>query len=432
MNNPFRNAIRQLEDSAKVKQLNPDVLELLKTPDKVIEVKIPVKMDDGKLKIFHGYRVQHNNWAGPYKGGLRYFPEVNLDEVNALALWMTIKCAIAGIPMGGGKGGVTVNPKDLSEAELERLSRAFTRALADNLGPEIDVPAPDVYTTPQIMGWIVDEFSKVKGRKELAVVTGKPVENGGSKGRDRATAMGGFFVLEELLRLTGKKPAETTVVIQGFGNAGGVMADLCAQAQMKVIAVSDSSGGVFNENGLDLQKLKEHKANTGKVLDFENEESAGAKDAKNPNKAESSAKTKNITNEELLELEATILIPAALENQITEKNAPALKASYILELANGPTTPEADKILTKKGIKVIPDVLANSGGVIVSYFEWKQNLEDNYWEESQVFDKLKEIITPAFNYIWNLAEKKKLNLRTAAFVKALERLEKLYLEKNEK
>jgi glutamate dehydrogenase/leucine dehydrogenase len=408
--NAFQNAMSQLEKAAKVIDLNKDVFEYLKIPDRVIQVKVPVKMDDGTLKLFEGYRVQYNNWAGPYKGGIRYFPSVDLDEVKALGFWMTIKCAVAGIPMGGGKGGITVNPKELSKGELERMTRSFVRAIGKNFGAHIDVPAPDVYTTPEIMSWIVDEFAKVNGSEEIAVVTGKPLDRGGSKGRDRATAMGAFFILQKFLEKISRKPEETKIAIQGFGNAGSVMADLCAAFGVKVVAVSDSKGGIYNELGLNIPDVEKHKQSTGSVMDF-----PGAK---------------NITNDEILTLPVDVLIPAALENQIREDNAPNVLAKYILEMANGPVTPAADEILFKNGIKSIPDVLANSGGVTVSYFEWQQNLDNKYWEESEVFAKLKEIIVPAFERIWQMAEDKKIDLRTAAFCTALERLSKLWYNGN--
>ena len=413
MSTPFENAMNQLEKAAQVIDLDQDVLELLKKPDKTIQVKVPVKMDNDSLKIFEGYRVQYNNWAGPYKGGIRFFPSVDLDEVKALSFWMTIKCAVAGIPMGGGKGGVTVNPKELSLAELEKLSKEFARAIANDIGPQIDVPAPDVYTNSQIMEWIVDAYAEATGKEDLAVVTGKPLERGGSKGRDRATAMGGFYILENIVeRIKGKDEREnkTTVAIQGFGNAGSVMAELCHDKGYKVVAVSDSKGGIYNPSGLDIRKVIEHKKSTGTVSGFEGSQA--------------------VSNEELLELEADVLIPAALENQITKENAENIRAKYIIELANGPVTPEADEILAKNGIKSIPDVLANSGGVTVSYFEWQQNLDDNYWSEEQVFAKLKEHIVPAFEKIWQLTEEKQIDLRTAAFAMALEKLQQLWYNAN--
>ncbi|MBT4722745.1 Glu/Leu/Phe/Val dehydrogenase [Candidatus Falkowbacteria bacterium] len=416
MNNPFENAMQQLEKAAKVVDLNNDVFERLKKPDKIIQMKVPVEMDNGESKVFEGYRVQYNNWAGPYKGGLRFYPSVDLDEVKALSFWMTIKCAVAGIPMGGGKGGITVNPKELSESELEKLTRSFTRELADDIGQKIDVPAPDVYTTSQIMDWIVDEYAKVKGEKDLAVVTGKSLDNGGSKGRDRATAMGGFFILEEIRKQESEKANKQleTVAIQGFGNAGNVMASLCYEKGYKVVAVSDSKGGIYNSEGLAINKVLEHKQSTGSVSGFEG--------------------SKSVSNEELLELDVDVLVPAALENQITGENADKIKAKYIIELANGPVTPEADAILAKNGVKSVPDVLANSGGVTVSYFEWKQNVDNDYWEEEVVLSKLKELIVPAFNKVWKISEEKQTDLRTAAFALALERLQDLWytISKQEK
>jgi len=421
----FQNAMNQLHQAADLIKLDANVLKMLENPDRVLQVKVPVKMDDGNLKIFEGYRVQYNNWAGPYKGGLRYFPSVDLDEVKALAFWMTIKCAVAGIPMGGGKGGITVNPKELSHSELERLSREFGKILAPNIGPMIDVPAPDVYTNSEIMNWVKEsfiEFEKNKARennfsfspeqikKMDAVITGKSVEQGGSLGRDRATAMGAFFVLQRMVEMLNKKPQELTVAIQGFGNAGGVMAQLISEAGYKLVATSDSKGGVYNENGLLISELETHKQSTGSVVGFAN--------------------AKDISNADLLELPVDILIPAALENQITKDNAERVKAKYILELANGPITPEADDILSKNGIKPVPDVLVNSGGVTVSYFEWEQNLKLAKWSEEEVFAKLKEIIVPAFERIWSFAENKNCSFRQAAFAGALERLAELWYNGN--
>ena len=422
MPSPFDNAMSQLEKAAKVIDLNPDVLKLLQTPERIIQLKVPVKMDSGELKIFDGYRVQYNNWAGPYKGGIRYFPSVDLDEVKALAFWMTIKCAVAGIPMGGGKGGVAVNPKELSKGELESLSRAFGRAIAPNIGPLVDVPAPDVYTNAEIMNWVKESFVEYKKNqaKEVgvemtaeqvkkldAVITGKAVDQGGSLGRDRATAMGGFFVLNEVVeRAKGKGQRMETVAIQGFGNAGGVMAELCFAAGYKVVAVSDSQSGIYNEAGLNIPEVVKHKQSTGGLNGF--------------------AEAKEITNAELLETACDVLIPAALENQVTKDNAERVQARLIIELANGPVTPEADEILFKNGTKSVPDVLANSGGVTVSCFEWEQNLAGSHWTEDEVFAKLKAIIVPAFTDIWQLAEEKKIDLRTAAFAKALQRLQGLW------
>ncbi|MBI5076769.1 Glu/Leu/Phe/Val dehydrogenase [Candidatus Falkowbacteria bacterium] len=423
--NPFENAIRQLEKAAKVMNLNKDILELLKTPDRILQVKVPLKMDDGSQKIFNGYRVQYNNWAGPYKGGLRYFPTVDLDEVKALAFWMVIKCAVAGIPMGGGKGGISVDSKAMSNTELERLTRAFCRALAPNIGPEVDVPAPDMYTNGQTMAWFADEYAKIvvaPSKNSLAVVTGKPIGKGGSAGREPATAKGGFFVMEELLikekilkqcfeSLSMTYGAQddrqnVKIAVQGFGNVGGIMAELCWRAGYKVVAVSDSHGGVFSEQGLNIGEVIKHKQSTGRVAGMNG--------------------TSELTNEQLLELDVDILVPAAFENQITKDNVERVKAKYIVELANGPITPEADEILAKNGIKSIPDVLANSGGVTVSYFEWQQNLEHSHWTEEEVFAKLREHIVPAFNRVWQLHQEKQIDLRTAAFCVALDKLQSMW------
>ncbi|MBI3626518.1 Glu/Leu/Phe/Val dehydrogenase, partial [Candidatus Uhrbacteria bacterium] len=349
-----------------------------------------------------GFRVQYNSARGPYKGGLRYHPQTDLDEVKALSFWMAIKCATVDIPYGGGKGGITVDSKKLSQGELERLTRTFTRALKDFIGPQIDIPAPDVYTNSQIMAWIVDEFSKIQGKFTPAVVTGKPLNLGGSLGRSMATGQGGFFVWQELAGLKKIVPAKTTVAIQGFGSVGESFAEIASHAGYKVVAVSDSKGGVYAAGGLDLRQLKAHKEKTGRVEGF-----TGAK---------------NISNEALLELPVDLLVPAALENQITDKNAKKIKARYVLELANGPTTPEADVVLFKNGITVIPDVLANAGGVTVSYFEWQQNLADEKWTEKQVNDKLAVKMSAAFKSVWQSAEKHKTDLRTAAYILAVKRI----------
>ncbi len=406
MATPFTNAMKQLETAAEILKLDPAILKLLQKPDRTIEVKVPVRMDNGEVRIFDGYRVQFNNARGPYKGGLRYFPSVDLDEVKALSFWMMVKCSVVDIPMGGGKGGITVNPKELSVGELERLTRAFTRALAPNIGPKVDVPAPDVYTTSQIMEWIVDEYAKVTGSEQLGVVTGKPLTRGGSKGRDRATAMGGFYILQELINenFPGKQPSEVRIAIQGFGNAGAVMADLVNEAGYKIVALSDSQGGIFNEQGLNLAEVKKAKEENGSVVNL-----SGAM---------------VITNEQLLEIETDILIPAALENQITQQNANNIKAKFVVELANGPTTPEADVALRSMGITVVPDVLANAGGVTVSYFEWKQNMENSYWEEETVFAQLKPKMIDSYHSVVAKSKEFNIDLRTAAFVLAIERVAK--------
>lgn len=401
MSNAFTNAMSQLDKVISVKKFDDNFVKKLRQPDRQVTVSIPVKMDDGSLRIFEGYRVEYNNAFGPYKGGIRFHPNTDIDEVKALSFWMTIKCAVIGIPMGGGKGGVTVDPKNLSKVEIENLARGWVRKFSDILGPHKDVPAPDVNTNAEIMSWMADEFEKVTGDKTGAVITGKPVGKGGSLGRDTATARGGFFAFESLKgKLELDKSCE--VVVQGFGNAGANAALIWAQAGHKIIAISDSKGGVYDKNGLDVEKLLDHKLKTGSVQDYDS--------------------AKNITNEELLELECDLLIPAALENTITIDNADKVKASAILELANGPITPEADVVLFNKNIPIVPDVLANSGGVAVSYFEWMQNLENKYWTEKEVFDKLRPMMDDSAKGIFKTASDLDIDLRTAAFVMALDRL----------
>jgi glutamate dehydrogenase/leucine dehydrogenase len=359
-------------------------------------------MDDGSQKIFEGYRVEYNNTLGPYKGGIRYHQDTEINEVKALAFWMALKCAVVNIPMGGGKGGITVNPKELSKGELERLSRGWVQKFSDILGPTKDVPAPDVNTTAEIMAWMADEFGKITGDKTGAVITGKPLDKGGSLGRDTATARGGFFAFEALKHGLGLNK-KCDIAIQGFGNAGSNAALIWQEAGHKIIAVSDSRGGVYNPNGLDIARLVKYKSDTGAVADF--------------------AGSKNITNEELLELKCDLLIPAAFENVITESNADKIKASVILELANGPITSGADEILSSKNITVVPDILANAGGVVVSYFEWDQNLKNERWTESEVFNKLRPIMTDSANNILQKAKESNTNLRMGAFILAIERLQ---------
>lgn len=405
MKNPYQNAIEQLEKVTKIKNFDPNFIERLKHPNREIHINIPIVMDDGTFKNFEGYRVEHNNAMGPYKGGIRYHQDTEINEVKALAFWMTIKCAVAGIPMGGGKGGVTVNPKEISKTELEKISRGWVQGLSDILGPKKDVPAPDVNTTPEIMSWMADEYAKITGDNTGAVITGKPLTgktNGGSEGRGTATAQGGFFVFEALRTEVGL-PEKCKVVIQGFGNAGMYAASIWSKAGHTVMAVSDSKGAIYNPDGLDIEKLIEHKKNTTSLSGFEN--------------------AKEITNAELLELECDLLIPAAFENQITEINANNIKAKVILELANGPTTPDADEILFKKGIHIMPDVLANSGGVTVSYFEWDQNLKNEHWSEKEVFEKLEPMLADSAKKIWNLSQEHNTDLRRSAFILALERIQ---------
>ena len=414
MANPFNNALKQLAKAVEVGQIDAAVFERLKKPDKILQVALPLKMNDGTKKVFDGYRVQYNNSRGPYKGGLRFHPQTDLVEVKALAFWMTIKCSVAGIPMGGSKGGITVDPKKLAENELEELTRSFTRKLADYIGPEIDVPAPDVNTNPKIMSWVMDEYSRLKGYNVPGVVTGKPLELGGSAGRTEATGQGGFYIMEELAKKLKINPEKTTVAIQGFGNVGFYLAEFLYHAGYKIVALSDSQGGILDKYGQSMNpknimatKQKEGKISgcycVGTVCDCEN--------------------YKQITNEQLLKLEVDVLVPAALESAINEKNAGKLKAKIILEMANGGITPAAEEKLLKKGKIIMPDVLANAGGVTVSYFEWVQNLAKYYWSLSEVNDKLKKIMVDSFNAVWQAKEEYQTDWRTAAFIVALKRIE---------
>ena len=395
----------QLDKVARIKNFGNEFISRLRQPNRDIRISIPVKMDDGSLQVFEGYRVQYNNTLGPYKGGIRYHPDTEINEVKALAFWMALKCAAVNIPMGGGKGGITVDPKKLSKEELERLSRGWVRGLSDILGPYKDVPAPDVNTTPEIMAWMADEFEKITGDKTKATFTGKPISKGGSEGRGPATGLGGFYVFDAL-RKELRLPEKCKVVIQGFGNVGSNAAQIFTEHRHKVIAISDSKGGIYNPNGLDIPKLLEYKKSTGSLSGFNKENS----------------QSKNINNEELLKLECDLLIPGAFENVITEENAGKIKAKAILELANGPTTPEADEILFKKGIPVVPDILANSGGVTVSYFEWDQNLKNEHWTEKEVFDKLKPLLKNNSKKILEKARELNTSLRMSAFILALERI----------
>lgn len=408
MQNPFQNAMAQLNKVAKInyelnatKRFGDEFIARLRQPDRDIRISIPVKMDNGSVKVFEGYRVEYNNALGPYKGGIRYHQDTEINEVKALAFWMTLKCAVAGIPMGGGKGGITVNPKELSKRELERLSRGWVQKLADILGPKKDVPAPDVNTTPEIMAWMNDEYQKITGDETRATFTGKPIEKGGSQGRGEATGLGGFYVFDSLRAQIGL-PEKCKVVIQGFGNVGSNAAHIFVKNGHMVIAVSDSKSAILKEDGLDLEKVEAYKKNTGSLKDF-----PGAK---------------NITNAELLELSCDLLVPAAFENVITDANADKIKAKAILELANGPITPEADEILFKKGIQIVPDILANSGGVTVSYFEWDQNLKGEHWSEKEVFKKLKTKMEDSAQKVFEKAKEINTDLRRGAFILALERI----------
>jgi len=400
--NAFENAITQLKKAAAVRKTPEEVLARLSKPERELVISIPVKMDDGSTKFFEGYRVQYSSLRGPYKGGIRYHPQADIHEVRALAFWMSLKCAVAGIPMGGGKGGITVDPRQLSKAELERLSRGWVRRLYPVIGPKQDVPAPDVNTNGEIMTWMVDEYEKLTGDKTGATFTGKPVGKGGSEGREVATGLGGFYVFDALHKKL-KLPEHCTVVIQGMGNVGGNAAKIFVEHGHTVLAMSDSKGGIYQEDGLDPKAVEAYKKEHGTLEGY-----PGAK---------------QISNAKLLELECDVLVPAALENQITKTNAKKIKAKAVLELANGPTTPEADDILFGKGIYVIPDILANSGGVIVSTFEWEQNLKDEHWSEKEVLEKLKELLDRESQNVYDRGASLKTDLRRGAFALALERLE---------
>ncbi len=401
--NPFEIAQRQLDECAKILKLDPDVHAILRVPMREIHVSLPVRMDDGKIRVFQGFRVQYNDARGPTKGGIRFHPDETIDTVRALAAWMTWKCAVVDIPLGGGKGGVICNPKEMSQGELERLSRTYIDKIWQNIGPEKDVPAPDVYTTPQTMAWMMDEYSKIMGKNQFGVITGKPLEIGGSAGRGDATAMGGLYTVREAAKVCGIDLKKATVAVQGYGNAGYYAASLAKTLfGSRVIAVTDSKGGVYSKEGLDPDAVYKHKARTGSVVKFPH--------------------TEPISNEKILELEADILIPAALESVITEKNAPKVKAKIVAELANGPTTPEADEILYKKEVHVLPDFLCNAGGVTVSYFEMVQNFYMYYWDEKEVYERLDKKMTSAYYSVLDASKEYKVNMRQAAYSIAVKRV----------
>ena len=400
--------------------LRKDVITILEDPQKVIEVHLPLEKDDGSVEIFHGYRVQHQNARGPYKGGIRFHPRVNEDEVVALASWMTMKTAVVDVPFGGSKGGISVNPQDLSDKELQNLTRAFVRALGENIGPMIDVPAPDVNTNPQIMAWAVDEFKKIhpgSGHAD-ASFTGKPLVVGGSLGREEATGLGGLIVLLKYLEHKKISKDGLKVAVQGFGNVGSHFARLAHDAGMHVVAVSDSKGGVFNENGLNVERLFDIQKKAGHLEKNVCYPRIGIGEA-----GQRGNSCSPLTNEELLKLDVDVLVPSAIENQVTKENASKIKAKHILELANGPVTAEADKILKEKGIAVIPDILANAGGVTVSYFEWAQNLQNLYWSLEEVNRRLKEKMEKASTDVFIEADKNNITYREGAYRIALKRVE---------
>ncbi|MFA6992419.1 MAG: Glu/Leu/Phe/Val dehydrogenase [Candidatus Gracilibacteria bacterium] len=409
----FENTLKQIRQASKLMGLDEEIERVLSIPQRKVEVNIPVRMDDGTLKIFKGFRMQYNNYLGPYKGGIRYHQQVDMEEVLALSAWMAIKCAVVGIPLGGGKGGVIVNPKEISKGELERLTRKYIELIAPFIGPEMDVPAPDVNTTPEIMAWIADEYSKIVGKKTPGVVTGKPLEHGGSKGRPPATAQGGVYVLNEYMKSKGLNPKDMKVIVQGLGNVGGIAVRLLTEGGYQVIGVSDSQGGIVGTQAMDPNKIVSCKTEKGTVK----------------NCVSCATEGREVSNSELLEEECDILVLAALENQVTAENADRIKAKIILELANGPTALEADLILNKKGTIILPDVLANSGGVTVSYFEMLQNASGKYWSEEDVNTKLKEIMVNAWLEVKNNAEKYNCTFRDAAFISALFRIAKKVKER---
>ena len=395
-------ALTQLRTAGRELGLADDLIEYLSKPQRVLQVNFPVKMDDGRVRMFEGYRVQHNFARGPAKGGIRFHPAVTMDEVIALAMWMTWKCAVLDLPYGGAKGGVVVDPRELSQAELERLTRRFTYEISAVIGPEVDIPGPDMNTNPQVMAWIMDTYSMHRGAMTPAVVTGKPLELGGSLGRNAATGRGLVYVLEEYARQKGINLAETTAVIQGFGNVGGAAARFLHELGVKVVGVGDISGALYDERGLNIPALLEHRDRHGVIEGFEGGEP--------------------ITNEELLALPCDVLIPAALENQLTGANAGQVRAKLIVEGANGPTMPEADAIFRDRGIVVIPDILANAGGVTVSYFEWVQGLERYQWDEDEVNQRLRQKMVRALHEVMAVAEKDGLPYRQAAYALALRRV----------
>lgn len=403
--NPFQNAIAQLTKATQVAQFDQFFIERLKHPDRYVEVSIPVRMDNGTERIFQGFRSQHNNARGPYKGGIRFHPNVDLDEVRALSFWMTFKCAVVNVPFGGGKGGIIVDPKTLTEGEIERLSRGYVQKMYHVLGPELDVPAPDVNTNGVIMGYMLDEYETMIGKKAPATFTGKALAQGGSEGRTEATGFGGGYIVRELINNGTLKRSDglpSTVAIQGFGNVATYFAQSMVTQGLKVVALSDSKGGIYNPTGIDPVAAETHKKETGSLSGF--------------------AGTTNITNTDLLELDVDVLVPSALENVLTEANASRIKARVVVEMANGPTTEAADRIFEERGVIVIPDILANSGGVATSYFEWYQNMHNERWTKEDVLTKLDELMVVAFADVRAAKERYNTSYRNAAYIVAAERI----------
>ena len=404
--NPYDNVLKVVEQAAGILGYKQSEYEAIKFPERELKVSIPVEMDDGSVHVFEGFRIQHSTSRGPAKGGIRFHPCVNNDEVKALAAWMTFKCAVVNIPYGGGKGGVICNPLQLSERELRALTRRFTAAIAPLIGPDQDIPAPDVGSNAAVMGWMMDTYSMLKGHCVHGVVTGKPIELGGALGRNEATGRGVMFTTKNILNKLNIPVKGTTVAVQGMGNVGSVTARLLQEEGMKVVAVSDVSCALYNKNGLDIAA----------ILDYL------SRDRKNLLKDLDLKDTAVMTNEELLTLDVKVLIPAALENQINENTVDRIKADVIVEAANGPVSPEADEVLAEKGIVLVPDILANAGGVVVSYFEWVQNIQSVNWTETEVNEKLKNIMDPAFDAVWNIAQENHTTLRTGAYLIAIRRV----------
>jgi glutamate dehydrogenase/leucine dehydrogenase len=423
--NPWARAQQQLQKASEHTKIDPLLIAHLSEPERIIEVSMPFKKENGEIHTVKGYRVQHNSHNGPYKGGIRYHPDVSMDEVKALAFWMTMKNAVIDVPFGGGKGGITIDPKTLTEKELEQLTRLFTRRLAHTIGPDKDIPAPDVNTNGKIMSWIVDEYSSFVGKHSPAVVTGKPVDNGGSLGRTEATGLGGCYALLEVIKRKGLDPKKLTVAVQGFGNVGYYVAYFLQQHGLKIVALSDSKGGIYIPTGVaeieQIQRCKKEKGYlagcycVGSVCDIRYKDTVQGQD---------------ISPEQILTLPVDIIIPSALENVITKDNAYQIKADIILEMANGPTTIEADEILQVNKKTVIPDIVANAGGVTVSYFEWYQNVQNQTWTKEEVFEKLQKKMTTAVDAIYDKAKKLHISLRDAAYVVALERIEKKWEKEN--
>ena len=406
--NPYENVLKVMDEAAQILGYSESDIEPLKYPERELKVSVPVEMDDGSTRVFEGYRVQHSTSRGPAKGGIRFHPAVNNDEVKALAAWMTFKCAVVNIPYGGGKGGVICDPHELSERELRAITRRFTAAIMPLIGPEQDIPAPDVGTNAAVMGWMMDTYSMLKGHCVHGVVTGKPIELGGALGRNEATGRGVMFTTRNIMKKLGMEMKGTDVAVQGMGNVGSITAKLLHQEGMKVVAVSDVSGGVYKKDGLDIPAILAYLGKDRRNLLSGYEEDGMSR----------------ITNEELLELPVTVLVPAALENQINGSNADKIRAKLIVEAANGPTAAEADPLLNDKGVVIVPDILSNAGGVVVSYFEWVQNIQSVSWTEEEVNAKLERIMNNSFDAVYNIAQEKKVPLRTGAYLIAVDRVVK--------